>query len=252
MDIHSYVAGLVGGVTGILGSHPIDTIKVIHQDSSSTLVNTIKSIYNKNGFRGFYRGMVSPLFGIGIEKAIVFGTYSNARNMNIFKNDYGNIFFGGVIAGLFCTTVVIPVEKIKIRKQKGGESNIANIIRREGIFNLYRGWSATLFRDTPGYGIYFMTYEYLKKNTQIMTPFHTATYGACAGGVSWLFIYPSDPIKTMMQYENTSLIEASKKIYSKYGIRGFYRGFGMGLFQALPRHGCVFLGVETYRQIFNL
>jgi solute carrier family 25 carnitine/acylcarnitine transporter 20/29 len=252
MDYKTYIAGLIGGFTGVCGSHPFDTIKTVYQNpkTKGTLLDVTKHIYKTNGIRGFYKGLSAPLFGIGLEKAIVFGTYTNVRNLNIFENNNFNIFFGGVVSGLLCTSIVLPVEKIKIRKQRGKNSNLFSIIKNEGIGNLYKGLSATLLRDTPGYGIYFLTYETLTKN-KTKTPFETAFYGACSGAFSWFFIYPSDPIKTLMQHKNYSFTKASKIIYNQAGIRGFYRGYGMGLFRAMPLHGFVFLGVESFKKYIN-
>ena len=123
-------------------------------------------------------------------------------------------------------------------------------IEKEKLSTFYRGWTATLFREVPGYGIYFTTYEYLKNNTKDMKPYHTLLYGGMSGLAAWLFIYPSDPPKTLMQDKNIGLKDAIKIIYNKYGLSGFYKGFSIALFRSIPLHAGVFLGYETFLKIF--
>ena len=81
----NYLSGMISGVNAILISHPIDTIKTNIQEK--------KPIDFK--FRSLYRGLMAPLLGVGLEKAIVFGTYETSKkytsehNKTIFiKFDY--------------------------------------------------------------------------------------------------------------------------------------------------------------------
>jgi hypothetical protein len=266
----SYIAGLAGGATGVLISHPFDTIKTMYQMDgenrntklSHEHVRKYTSIWhcttdiNKNGgFLSFYKGIKPPIIGVGLEKCIVFGTYNT---MYQYTN---NIFASGVLAGLLCTSIVTPLEKVKILQQQNiANSSITHVLKQhvtsvQGMKKLYTGWSATLGREVPGFGIYFSTYEKLKqlqKGTSIehgwLMPFFN---GSLSGASAWLFIYPSDPVKTLMQTKNTGLIESIKHIYEEKGIRGFYRGFGLGLFRAIPLHGGVFLGYELCTKLFK-
>jgi len=40
---------------------------------------------------------------------------------------------------------------------------IPELIRSEGYAGLYKGFGALVCRDIPGWGVYFWTYEVLKK-----------------------------------------------------------------------------------------
>ncbi len=248
----TFIGGMFGGTIGVLSSHPFDTTRVVYQSSSKykNLLECSKHILRTDGLRGFYRGIKPPLIGIGLEKCIVFGCYNNIKNNSPFKSEYGRIFTAGVFAGLCCTTVVTPVEKLKVMLQNKQNVTMKSIIRDYGIKGIYNGWTATLFREVPGFGIYFSTYEYLKKNTQDMKPYHSLFYGAASGLSAWLFIYPSDPVKTIMQNENKGFRYAVSNIYNTHGIRGFYRGFSLGLFRALPLHAGVFFGYELFMKYF--
>jgi hypothetical protein len=250
MDYTKFIGGLFGGFVGVFCSHPFDTIKTKHQSNinNSSLMKTIKTT---NSIKLLYRGVIPPLWGIGLEKCISFGIYNNIKNIKLFKNYYSNTAVSGILSGLCCTTIVTPIEKIKINLQNDNNSNIKQIIKKNGISNLYRGWSATFFREVPGYGIYFTTYELCKNNTSNFKPYHSFIFGALSGLNAWLFIYPPDSIKTIMQNENINFIQAANKIYDNYGIKGFYRGLSLGLFRAIPLHAGVFFGYELFVNTVN-
>ena len=251
-----YIAGFFAGGVGVLVSHPFDTVKTVYQMDGLAdkkykgVASCARGIYLYGGGLAFYKGVRPPLVGVGLEKCIVFGSY------NAIQKYTDNIFVSGVFAGLCCTCIVTPIEKIKIlQQQQVANSDCRSVFKATSIRNLYRGWTATLGREVPGFGIYFSTYEYLKdrqKNTifakSYLMPFLN---GSLSGAASWLFIYPSDPIKTLMQTKNIPLVNAVACIYKQYGLSGFYRGFGLGLFRAVPLHGGVFMGYEFFKSSYR-
>jgi hypothetical protein len=103
--ITKYINGGISGMCGVILSHPIDTIKTHIQTG-----NVLSSF--KPSFTNLYKGLAAPLIGVGLEKAIVFGTY----NYMYSKTD--NIPLSGAISGLVASLVVTPYERIKILKQK--------------------------------------------------------------------------------------------------------------------------------------
>ena len=64
-----YLKGAFAGMTGILLSHPLDTVKT-HIQTGHALRDFTP------GLRNLYRGLLPPLLGVGLEKAVVFGTYN--------------------------------------------------------------------------------------------------------------------------------------------------------------------------------
>ena len=139
-----------------------------------------------------------------------------------------------------------------------GKSNtLQEIIRSTKLNTLYTGWTATLYREVPGYGIYFTTYEYLKSKTRDNIPTQPQAFGigCCSGFASWIFIYPADPIKTIMQNskelfgDKYNMYSAIRHIYSTHGFGGFYRGFSLGLFRSMPLHGGAICGYELTLKI---
>lgn len=247
----SWVSGMVGGGSGILMSHPFDTVKTYHQShSTKSIIEAVYKIVRGAGPLSLYRGVIPPFFGMGLEKAIVFGVQDNFAKNNLIDNYYLNTFISGIVAGVSCAIVVTPVEKFKIGMQNGlsfsevYQKNIKAPTIGLSLKNLYYGLPSTLLREGPGFGVYFTTYNFLKRNTEVFTPLHAMAYGAFSGATAWACMYPSDPIKTIQQSKNLPFKSAVNQIYSKYGIPGFYRGFHIALGRAIPLHAGVFGGIE--------
>ena len=252
----TFLFGTFGGLCGIALSHPFDTVRVVYQEGSyRNVAECAKNIYDAHGIKAFYRGIVPPLIGVALEKCALFGVYDNFKRCNpLFDNmnrdTYSNTFISGLFAGLVTTTIVTPVEKVKILLQN--QKNVKDIIKHEGMKTSYNGWTATLFREVPGYGIYFTMYEYLKNTFGVPTSYSPAIYGALCGIASWTFIYPSDPIKTKMQNNSIGFKEALSIIIKHEGLMGLYRGMPLALFRAIPLHGGVFMGYEFCNRNFLL
>ena len=130
---------------------------------------------------------------------------------------------------------------------------------------LFQGWSATLYREMPGFAIYFSTYNKLKsirdewlllqylnkKNIPNISMIESFTFGAIAGSISWLFIYPQDRIKTHIQAlkeRNLGFIGGFQEILKEGGYKGFYRGFHFALMRAIPLHATAFMTYELCKK----
>ena len=237
--IGKYINGGISGICGVILSHPIDTIKTHIQTG-----NKLSSF--KPSFTNFYKGMSAPLLGVGLEKAIVFGTY----NYMIAKTD-NNIPLSGAISGLVASFIVTPYERFKILKQNAQVFTIKEL----NIKFLFRGLSTTFTREAPGFAIYFSTYEYLKKknftnHNKKIDYISSFIYGGISGITAWIFIYPQDKIKTIMQSEtqNNKNIRSIKNIinsiYKDGGFSQFYKGFSWAAGRALLLHSGTFCMME--------
>ena len=62
-----------------------------------------------------------------------------------------------------------PIELIKVRAQVNRAQNmkyreaVPALIRNEGFLGLYKGFAALVFRDVPGWGVYFYAYAVFKR-----------------------------------------------------------------------------------------
>lgn len=141
-----------------------------------------------------------------------------------------------------------------------------------GLKNFYVGFGPHLFCDSLGRGVYFTTYEFLKRlfmqrrrtssndsaattdaNVSLSTAGSTAanTIGvtvsermACAalsGMTCWAVIFPADVVRSKIYAQSLSderlgVWELTKKIYRDAGssIKPFFRGFGITILRAGP------------------
>ena len=244
--------GYMAGMAGIVASHPFDTIKTNIQK---------KQIVNYN-IRNLYKGVAAPLFGVGLEKAIVFGTYETSKKYT------NSDFISGGLAGLTASFVVTPFERIKILLQTN-QTLEKQILNRRFLF---QGLSATFYRETPGFAIYFSTYNYLKNEMiqqqekqaikenkyplkkEEIHPIDSFFIGAFSGCASWIFIYPQDRIKTHLQAckeRQLGFKEGLKEVLNDGGYRGLYRGFHYALMRAIPLHATAFMTFELCKKYLN-
>ena len=159
------------------------------------------------------------------------------------------------ISEVVACTVRVPVEVIKQRMQVGiyRDMNFLSvfykILRTEGGFGLYRGFTATIQREIPFSAIQFPIYEYLKKSFAGDDRRKMAMCGSIAGGVTAFLTTPLDVLKTRTMLNTSSDNPSFKKLWSEGRIRSLFAG-------AVPRvlwvsiGGFVFFGV--YEKIIQL
>jgi solute carrier family 25 carnitine/acylcarnitine transporter 20/29 len=250
-----FINGWVAGVTAVIISHPFDTYKTHIQENKVMPNYKLKTLY---------RGLSAPLLGVGFEKAVVFGVYESSilHTEKWCKSVLGdntsalvasNALSGG-LSGMCASFIVTPFERMKILLQTNTVTSTKPVVVR-GIF---QGLSATFYRETPGFAIYFSTYNYLKykyekDNRKKLGFVNSFIYGGIAGATSWLFIYPQDRIKTKIQAlkdTNMSFKEGFNEIIKKEGVKALYKGFSYALLRAIPLHATAFMTMEMCKKWF--
>jgi solute carrier family 25 carnitine/acylcarnitine transporter 20/29 len=84
-------------------------------------------------------------------------------------------------------------------------------------------------------------------NAPIMAAFLA---GGLAGSNSWLFTYPVDYVKTIMQSQNLEHVkyrnswECVRERYHCEGYRTFFKGLGITMLRSFPVNGTAFLSFE--------
>jgi solute carrier family 25 carnitine/acylcarnitine transporter 20/29 len=235
-----FLNGCIGGMLGTIISHPIDTLK--------TRVQTQISIKNAIKQRKFYNGIMYPIILVPIEKSFVFGITSITKSYDI------NSFGSGFIAGFVSTLIVTPMEYLKINMQNDIKINLKKLSIRKA----YSGIFPTICRESPGYGVYFVTYDYLNNNhNKEKSLTKNFIFGGITGFTSWLVIYPTDLIKTKIQNINNtqSLTQIIKSVYNTNPndntfkkTLNFYKGLNLALMRSIPLHAGVFLGYELSKK----
>ncbi|XP_040611998.1 solute carrier family 25 member 48 isoform X4 [Mesocricetus auratus] len=224
-------------------------------------------VYKRESVFGFFKGMSFPLASIAVYNSVVFGVFSNTERF-LSQHRCGepeadpgrslsDLLLASMVAGMVSVGLGGPVDLVKIRLQMqtqpfreanhglksrpvalgeqaayhGPIDCIATIVRTEGLAGLYRGASAMLLRDTPGYCLYFIPYVFL---SEWITPEACAgpslyavwLAGGIAGAISWGTATPMDVVKSRLQADGVyvnkynGVLDCISQSYRQEGLRG--------------------------------
>lgn len=154
---------------------------------------------------------------------------------------------------------------------KGPIDCAVKIVQANGIKGLFRGMSATIYREIPGYGGQFFVYESLKRAMTVegekdlgAVPLILA--GGIAGIAGWVISYPMDYIKSQIQAEpyhiktpypkNKYLFDGGffscwKLTVQQHGYKALWRGFGPCAARAFPANAAGFMAYETALKVIK-
>ncbi|KAI8842114.1 solute carrier family 25 member 45 [Chytridium lagenaria] len=273
--MNDYIAGTFGGMAGVFIGHPLDTIKVRIQSQDRSrprkyggMLQTMSTIMKEEKVFGLYRGMSSPLIGVAFINSLLFGIYSSF--FDVFQR-YSNekltsIFFAGCASGFINAFFSCPMELVKIRLQNQHTTSNGvflcchRIYATHGYRGFYKGLHATLLRETPSYGVYFVTFELLANGFQDLggnkyPSMGLLLAGGFAGVAGWLSTYPFDVIKTRIQtgaiVESTGICLQIISISKKEGFRSLFSGLGPTIVRAFPTNAATFYTVALIKNMLN-
>ncbi|KAH7385250.1 mitochondrial carrier protein [Phaeosphaeria sp. MPI-PUGE-AT-0046c] len=241
--LHAMLAGGIGGTTGDMLMHSLDTVKTRQQGDPhmppkyTSMGNTYYTIWRQEGFRkGLYGGVQPAFLGSFAGTVCFFGAYEWSKRTMI---DYGiapsvSYFTAGLFADLAAAPAYVPSEVLKTRLQLQGRYNnpyfnsgynyrstihaARTIARVEGYSALFHGYKATLWRDLPFSALQFAFYEELRDRAKRSTgsnniglPFEIAT-AASAGGMAGVITTPLDVVKTRIQTQQNDMPSSSSKV----------------------------------------
>lgn len=253
---NSFASGFVAGAVAKFCGHPLDTVKTRIQVSGSRLGlhQQFTRILQTEGLCGLYKGVTSPVVGNAPLLAMFFAANEMAKNAISHLNlSQGMMeFIPGCWSGASVLLFTLPIEVLKVQKQGRIDNRssysemVRNIMRKEGIRGLYRGFGISFWLWVPHCGLYFYNYDKLQrifhsrfsknstndKNVLLGKIFA----GGIAGQIGWLISYPFDSVKTYVQWqpENRNFTKAFKHLKAKYGLGYFYRGCSVAMLRAFP------------------
>ncbi|KAL2159904.1 hypothetical protein VTH06DRAFT_2037 [Thermothelomyces fergusii] len=228
--LHCMLAGGLGGSSGDMLMHSLDTVKTRQQGDPhippryTSLGSSYIKIFRQEGIRrGLYGGWVPALAGSFPATCFFFGGYEWSKRQML---DYGvqphlAYLLAGFVGDFAASVVYVPSEVVKTRLQLQGRYNnpyftsgynykgtidaVRTIIRTEGLSALFYGYGATLWRDLPFSALQFMFYEQGQKwahqwkgSRDIGWHMELLT-GAAAGGLAGTITCPLDVVKTRLQ-----------------------------------------------------
>lgn len=274
---------LLGGIAGSVGAtfvYPIDLVKTRMQNQRSNVVGEAlmyknsmecaRKVFANEGFLGFYSGLVPQLLGVAPEKAIKLTMNDLVRSL--CKDEHGRIsvpaeILAGSVAGGSQVIFTNPLEIVKIRLQVQGEAKEAKkgalqIIRRLGLFGLYKGAGACLLRDIPFSAIYFPMYAHLKSDMfgerpGVKLSFGELTLAASMAGIPAAFLTtPADVIKTRLQVEARKgqatykgITDCFAQILAKESPTAFFKGSLARVLRSSPQFGATLVTYEYLKAL---
>lgn len=260
-----YKSGFIAGITRAIISQPFDTVKTKMQ--SGNYPNSLicaKQIIQNEGIKFLYKGIAFPLIG----NSFIVGTHFHIYNK--YKKTMPSACVGG-LAGVCASVIANPVELVRIKMQLSDKlsnnknySNsfvcMKNIIQHNGLYGLTKGQLATSFRDLIGYSGFFYVYSnYQSVYSKIFGSEHYYRYetinkmikGSVCGFALWGSMYPIDVIKTikqgaLLEQKPKSYAQIIADVYSQKKMSGFYKGFGMTMFRAIPVNIGIVIAVDYF------
>ncbi|XP_023227595.1 mitochondrial carnitine/acylcarnitine carrier protein-like [Centruroides sculpturatus] len=287
--IKNFLSGGVGGMCCVAAGHPLDTIKVRLQTMPKPLpgerplytgtLDCAKTTIVKEGFFGLYKGMGAPIVGVTPMFAICFFGFGVGKRLQQKHPEeelsLAQLFKAGMLAGVFTTAIMTPGERIKCLlqiQQASGDKNVKyagpidctkKLYQEGGIRSIYKGTAATLLRDVPASGMYFMTYEWLQrlltpegKSRNDLSPLRTLFAGGMAGIFNWMVAIPPDVLKSRLQtapegtYPN-GIRDVFRHTMKEEGFRALYKGATPVMLRAFPANAACFMGYEVAMKFLN-
>ncbi|XP_029813292.1 solute carrier family 25 member 45 isoform X3 [Suricata suricatta] len=238
MPVEEFVAGWISGALGLVLGHPLDTVKVRLQTQTTYrgIIDCVVKTYRQESLLGFFKGMSFPIASIAMVNSVLFGVYSHTllaltatshQERRAQPPSFTHVFIAGCTGGF---------------------------MQEEGPRGLFRGaWALTL-RDTPTLGIYFVTYEWLcRQSTQDGQNPSSATVlvaGGSAGIASWAVATPLDVIKSRLQMAGRKpgayrgVLDCVVSSARQEGLGVFFRGLTINSARAFPVNAVTFLSYE--------
>jgi len=188
-------------------------------------------------------------------------------------------FLSGGVAGIISKTIAAPVERVKlllqtqksndkISKQYLGITDcFVRTYKEEGVLSFWRGNGANIIRYFPTQALNFSFKETFgkifiksKKDTSPYKFFaENILAGGLAGSTTTIFVFPLDFARTRLgvdigrqkhEREFTGIFDCVKKIYTREGIQGLYRGFQPAIIGIFIYRGLYFGMYDTGKAIF--
>ncbi|KAL6071185.1 Solute carrier family 25 member 20 [Balamuthia mandrillaris] len=280
------ISGSFGGLALVLVGHPLDTVKVRLQTAAAVPGSTapqflgpmdcVRQTVKNEGWKGFYKGVGSPLVGISMINAVLFFSWAESQNLvRSYEGEvlsYGKLTAAGALTGFVISFFEGPVELVKSKMQVQYSSGASRqysssldcfrqIVRHHGVRGIFQGLWPTLLRDIPANVGYFVGYEFIRRKLSgdekktHLSPLATMTAGGLAGILYWASCFPFDVIKSRMQIEPSdpsqrrfkSTWQCAVDIQRTQGFRGFWKGFSVAAVRSFPANAACFTVYEVVR-----
>uniref|UniRef100_A0A8D8YPH9 Solute carrier family 25 member 38 n=1 Tax=Cacopsylla melanoneura TaxID=428564 RepID=A0A8D8YPH9_9HEMI len=247
--VQALISGSVSGTLSTFLLQPLDVIKTRLQsqcdgNKSSQgkrigVVKITKNIIMEEKLTTLWRGLTPTLWRTVPGVSLYFSGVHLLTASSEGSPGFLQAASAGFVSRACVAFLLAPFTVVKTRYESTSfhydslRQALSHIFRTEGLKGLWSGTNATVVRDAPYSGLYFMFYTQAKafKPTELSET--DAAYilfqlgcGGVAGVIATLVTQPADIVKTRMQLTSqatfTSVVHS---IYQDYGTLGFVQGF---------------------------
>ncbi|XP_064138543.1 mitochondrial adenyl nucleotide antiporter SLC25A24 isoform X2 [Loxodonta africana] len=276
------LAGGVAGAVSRTSTAPLDRLKVMMQVHGSksdkmNLVGGFRQMVKEGGVRSLWRGNGTNVIKIAPETAVKFWAYEQYKKLLTEEGQkIGTFerFISGSMAGATAQTFIYPMEVLKTRLAVGKTGQYSGIfdcakkiMKHEGLGAFYKGYIPNLLGIIPYAGIDLAVYELLKshwldnfaKDTVNPGVMVLLGCGALSSTCGQLASYPLALVRTRMQAQamlegspQLNMVGLFRRIISKEGVRGLYRGITPNFMKVLPAVGISYVVYENMKQTLGV
>jgi len=235
---------------------------ILRQERVNGFYDAVKHVVRAEGLKGLWKGAGTTIL-IGVPSATLYMVTYDHLLHSIFPlfvaPSASTPLFAGITARTFTSAVASPLELIRTNLQstpssssnpntlRSVMSSIANLVQKQGPTSLWKGLSATLWRDVPFSGLYWANYEGLKlwfnRNGREGTSVAFAC-GAISGTVAALVTSPFDVLKTRRQAlimstpsHTATTLTLLRRMIQVEGYSALYTGIGPRIAKIAPACG---------------
>lgn len=237
MQPSEWIPAMFHTAIGIFIGYPVDTIKTNTQKHKFiTYQRCVRHIYQRNGIRGFYKGVLVPLASNALFRPVEFYTYESVRKSY-------NQWIGGLSAGMVAGLISYPFHVLKINMQLNRP--LHEVIKQMTFHKLNLGLRINFLKDIVFCTIFFGTYQ-----TMLDQGSNAGIAGMFASNITWLILCPFDVLRTRILGSNTSnsICQSAIEIYRVFGIKGFWRGITPILLKTTPISGLTMLVYDSSKR----
>lgn len=285
-----FMAGSLGGVALVYVGQPLDTVKVKMQTYPhlyGSMVDCCKKVWRDEGLvRGLYAGTTPAILANVAENSVLFACYGFCQRIIAYSSNTKNVEDMGVLANasagclasFFSSFTLCPTELLKIQLQAaheeatkfGNKSKInlglygltKEIIYKDGIFGMFKGFGPTVAREMPGYFVFFGGYEASRtffappgKPKEECGALATMAAGGVGGLLLWTVIFPFDVVKSRIQASSlqvkVNFLLQMTHILKNEGVMALYCGLQPTLIRTIPATATLFLVYEYSKKLMN-
>ena len=197
-----------------------------------------------------------------------------------YKKNFTTDFLLGGISAAVSKTMVAPIERVKLllqvqdnikdipadQRYNGIGDCFARVNKEQGFASFWRGNLANVVRYFPTQALNFSFKDmykkifnpYNQKKEPVKFFFGNCASGGAAGATSLTFVYPLDFARTRLaadvgsgaDREFNGIVDCLRKIATKDGPQGLYRGFGISVAGIIFYRAAYFGLFDTAKEMF--